>query len=105
MKRRIVMVGAAAAAAGLAAAWWLRHPQGDVDPLPESLWTQRFERPDGGDLAMADWRGRPLVLNFWATWCAPCVKELPALDRFHQTQGEQGWRVLALAIDGVSGVR
>jgi len=48
---------------------------------------------------MADWHGRPLVLNFWATWCGPCVTEMPLLDRFSKDRAASGWRVLALAID------
>jgi len=35
---------------------------------------------DGGELALADFRGRPLLVNFWATWCAPCLKEIPDLN-------------------------
>jgi thiol-disulfide isomerase/thioredoxin len=99
------VVGAVAAAAGAGAAWWFGGPAPASAPVPQRLWDQRFARPGGGDLVMSDWRGRPLVINFWATWCAPCVSELPALDRFHKTQGEQGWRVIAIAIDGPEQVR
>ena len=54
---------------------------------------------------MADWRGRPLLLNFWATWCAPCVTEMPLLDRFASERAASGWRVLALALDQADPVR
>ena len=54
---------------------------------------------------MADWRGRPLRLNFWATWCGPCVVEMPLLDRFAQEQRPRGWQVLALAVDQPDPVR
>ena len=43
---------------------------------------------------MAALRGKPLVLNFWATWCPPCVNEMPLLDRFHRDQPPSGWQVL-----------
>jgi len=92
-------VGVAAAAAGGAVAWW-RHREGELDAhAADALWSLRFERPQGGTLAMADYRGKPLVVNFWATWCAPCVRELPALQRFAREHAAQGWRVIALAVD------
>lgn len=68
------------------------------------LWSMRFDTPDGGSLAVADLHGRALLLNFWATWCPPCVKEFPMLDRFAREQGPR-WHVLGLAIDRPEAVR
>jgi thiol-disulfide isomerase/thioredoxin len=48
---------------------------------------------------MRAFQGRPVLINFWATWCPPCVDELPMLDRFHAEQGPGGVQVLGLAID------
>jgi thiol-disulfide isomerase/thioredoxin len=45
------------------------------------------------------------VLNFWATWCAPCIKEMPELDRFHREHAAQGWQVVGVAIDQPEPVR
>jgi thiol-disulfide isomerase/thioredoxin len=47
-----------------------------------------FEDPDGQPASLADVRGKPVLLNLWATWCAPCVKELPTLDALAQREGE-----------------
>ncbi|WP_338331128.1 TlpA family protein disulfide reductase [Rhizorhapis sp. SPR117] len=40
-----------------------------------------FEGPDGGDVMLADFKGKPLLVNLWATWCGPCVLEMPTLDQ------------------------
>jgi peroxiredoxin len=94
--------GAAAATAGLGWAWW-RQPDGQR--LADDFWQLRFDRPEGGELALSSLRGQPLVLNFWATWCPPCVKELPEFDRLHRAQGAQGAKVVGLAVDGPTPVR
>jgi thiol-disulfide isomerase/thioredoxin len=54
---------------------------------------------------MAGLRGQPLVLNFWATWCPPCVKEMPELDRFAKQFAARGGRVVGLAVDNPKAVR
>ena len=58
-----------------------------------------FEREGGGKLTLADFRGRAVVLNLWATWCAPCRAEMPALDRLEAASGDQGFEVVAVNVD------
>lgn len=55
--------------------------------------------------SLAEWRGKWVVVNFWATWCAPCVREMPQIDRFYNDFKANGWQVVGLAIDGPTPVR
>lgn len=98
MKRRrwVLAAGAAGAAALGVGAWQWRARPGDP---ADALWSLHFERLQGSPLALAGFRGQPLLINFWATWCPPCVRELPLIDRFQREQRARGWRVVGLAVD------
>lgn len=67
----------------------------------EAAPTAGFKDPDGGDASLAGFRGRPVLVNLWASWCAPCIKELPTLQQLEQTLGEKadGVRVIAVSQD------
>jgi thiol-disulfide isomerase/thioredoxin len=58
-----------------------------------------FKDADGRDRKLADWRGRTVLLNLWATWCAPCRKEMPALDALQSDLGGKTFEVVAVNID------
>jgi len=58
-----------------------------------------FRDDDDNVLSLADLKGQGLVVNFWATWCAPCVAEMPALDRLDAEMADQGIRVIAINED------
>ena len=63
---------------------------------PETM----FKDPDGGEISLADFNGVPTLVNLWATWCAPCVKELPTLDKLagsHAVDGQLG--IIAVSQD------
>ena len=108
MKRRALVLGGAGVAAigaGIATALWRHRTLPSAAPETARAWSQdQFETPDGGKLALANFSGKPLLLNFWATWCPPCVKEMPLLDRFAQEQ-RASWQVVGLAIDKIEPVR
>lgn len=107
MKRRSLVLGAAAvcaAAAGVGGALWRQRSQARTE-LQTQLWAKTFARPGGGELRLASFLGKPVLLNFWATWCAPCVTEMPLLDRFHAEHRSRGWQVVGLAVDSPTPVR
>jgi thiol-disulfide isomerase/thioredoxin len=58
-----------------------------------------FERDGGAKLTVADFKGRPILLNLWATWCVPCRAEMPALDRLQAAKGGPGFEVVAVNVD------
>ena len=58
-----------------------------------------FKSADGERLTLADFRGRALALNLWATWCVPCRAEMPALDRLQAKAGGSGFEVVAVNVD------
>jgi thiol-disulfide isomerase/thioredoxin len=58
-----------------------------------------FQREDGGKLTLADFKGRAVLLNLWATWCVPCRAEMPALDRLQAAKGDQAFEVVAINVD------
>jgi|SRR5688572_2867731 thiol-disulfide isomerase/thioredoxin len=53
----------------------------------------------------ADYSGRPLLINLWASWCGPCIEEMPELDRFAASQGANGTQVVGIALDDATSVR
>jgi thiol-disulfide isomerase/thioredoxin len=116
-RRRLLTASVATGAvlAGLGVAWWRQSGHSAAPGTAgagaeaggnlDSLWALSLARPEGGELALATLRGKPLLINFWATWCPPCLRELPEIDRFHREFGPRGWQVLGLAIDGPTPVR
>jgi len=50
----------------------------------------KFKDPDGGEFNLAAFKGRPVLVNLWASWCAPCIKELPTLQQLEQTHADKG---------------
>src|ERR1043166_3997207 len=95
--RRIVLfvlAGGLALAAGAGFALWDRYPPDATNLLALSL-------PDteGAKQPLAQWRGKVLLVNFWATWCGPCRDEMPELVRAQRDLGPKGLQVVGIAID------
>jgi thiol-disulfide isomerase/thioredoxin len=74
---------------------------------PEVLPEIKFQDADGRERSLADWRGKVVLLNLWATWCLPCRKEMPALDRLQASLGSDQFQVVAISVDrtGLAGAK
>lgn len=88
----------------------LQPPKGFVfraHPAPRALPNVGFKDGQGRGLTLAEFRGRVVLLNLWATWCSPCRKEMPALDRLQQRLGGPRFQVVPLSIerDGAAAVQ
>ena len=66
---------------------------------PEAVPLFKFEDATGAEKTLADWKGKVVLLNLWATWCAPCRKEMPALDRLQKELGGDMFEVVAISVD------
>jgi thiol-disulfide isomerase/thioredoxin len=87
-----VLSGIARASVGEVAGFQVLKAPG---PLPDL----HFATSDGSPRSLADFRGKVVLLNLWATWCAPCRKEMPALDLLQTTFGGSKFEVVAINID------
>jgi thiol-disulfide isomerase/thioredoxin len=67
----------------------------EPEALPEITFTDGAGKP----MSLADFKGRKVLLNLWATWCAPCRKEMPALERLQKELGSERFEVVALSVD------
>lgn len=106
--KRNWLIGAVAGAAtlgGMGLAWQMYPPQVTLPAAESELWRLELGTPEGAMLSLAALRGKPLLLNFWATWCPPCVAELPLLSSFYQEHKVNGWQVVGLAVDQLAPVK
>jgi thiol-disulfide isomerase/thioredoxin len=93
-------VAIAAAAGGAAFHWWSLErgaPAGRA--VVERIYAARLADLKGGSQPLAQWRGKVLIVNFWATWCAPCREEVPGFVRLQERYGARGLTFVGIAID------
>lgn len=111
VSNRKVLFAAILLAVGAGAALWFTGWKPDAAPAtgtmekfrqaerPAPLPGFAFTGPGGEAMDLDDLRGKVVLLNLWATWCAPCVEEMPALDRLQAQLGGDAFEVVALSLD------
>ena len=102
----IVGLAVAGAVGGMFAGQYVMQPRGPALPAGTVVLEEGDRRPDaelkavdGSVRKLSDFDGRPLLINFWATWCPPCIEELPMLDALHARSGDAGLQVIGIALD------
>jgi thiol-disulfide isomerase/thioredoxin len=70
-----------------------------IHPEPKPLPDLAFQDGAGKPLKLSDWKGRVVLLNLWATWCAPCRKEMPDLSKLEKEMGSDQFEVVAISVD------
>ncbi len=104
-RRLLLGTAAIAAVAGGVLNWARLKPQTLGPEATQALWAAEFDQPNDEVMRLSQFQGKPLVLNFWATWCTPCVEEMPLLEAFYQENQSKSWQVVGLAIDQPSAVK
>ena len=110
MRRRLILAGSLCAGTLAVAAAWAFGLSSDGPPRSGEM--ARFVLVDDGgtpdiafsdmggtSLTLADYAGQLVLINFWATWCAPCIHEMPTLDRLQAEAGGEDFTGLAISVD------
>ena len=98
----LLATGALAAGLGVTVNWWRTRPKQIAAEATATLFAATFHDADGQLQPLAQWRGQLLVVNFWATWCPPCVEEMPDLQQARNGYKARGVEVIGIGIDSAS---
>lgn len=107
-RRTVIALGAVAATAAMAGVGvgvWRTNVNARDFAAAQSLFALTLQDAAGAAQPLAQWRGRPLVVNFWAPWCAPCVEEMPDLQHIRDDYRARGVEVIGVGIDSAARIR
>jgi thiol-disulfide isomerase/thioredoxin len=100
----LLLVCAVAGTAGFGAwHWWQGREAREVSAIARA--DLAFPDTDGRVRRLDEWRGKLVLLNFWATWCTPCLKEIPLLVETQQQYGPRGLQIVGIAMDDLDPVK
>jgi thiol-disulfide isomerase/thioredoxin len=91
--------------AGVFSSQWISQTGLASDPSIKAFFANSWQAPDGQAVNSDNWRGKVLVVNFWASWCPPCVQEMPALDKIAQEYAPKNVLIVGIGIDSPSNIR
>jgi thiol-disulfide isomerase/thioredoxin len=91
--------------AGVFSSQWISQTGLASDPSIKAFFGNPWQTPDGKLANSENWRGKVLVVNFWASWCPPCVEEMPALDKIAQEYAVKNVLIVGIGIDSPSNIR
>lgn len=110
-----VAVAAVAAGGGILAGHWASGGNagtadaasvtGKQDAAVGQLWAAAVTTPDGKPQSLALYKGRPIVVNFWASWCGPCVEEMPELSALQREYAKKGIQFVGLGVDSSPNIK
>lgn len=108
MKKTLLLFSAIAvisAAGGIYLGAQRLEPGAAQDAAVDSLFAQTLPDAQGKSQVLSQWKGKTLVVNFWATWCAPCVQEMPELSAFQTEIASKNVQILGIGIDSAENIR
>ena len=101
----ISVISLLALLAGVVSSHWISQTGLASDPSIKAFFANSWQTPDGKPANSENWRNKVLVVNFWASWCPPCVEEMPALSKIAQEYADKNVLIVGIGIDSPSNIR
>ena len=101
----IVVISLLALLGGTLTSQWISKTGLASEPSIKAFFANVWQSPDGKPVNSSEWQGKDLVVNFWSSWCPPCVEEMPTLDLLQQEFLQQNVVFVGIGIDSPSNIR
>ena len=101
----VVVISLLALVSGVLTSQWIYKTGLASDPAVKAFLENPWQTPNGKAANTQEWQGKVLVVNFWASWCPPCVEEMPALDHLQQEYLQKNVLFVGIGIDSPSNIR